>query len=318
MTRVIRKGVVALLAIMLSSSPDDTHAGNDGIHAAQRPSSATPELVGEGVVSTTLHEFSPAMSPDGGHLYYTVTDGVFSRMTLARSSWQDDAWAEPEVLEFSGVWNDGDLAIAPDGSRLFFISNRPASGQTPKADLDLWYVDRNAHGGWNTPVRLPDSINSDSNEVYPSVATDGTLYFGRSRVIYRSRLVNGQYQPPEALSLTGFSFAIAPDQSFAIIGRPGATESDIDMFITEQTAKGWSTPVRLPDGVNSQPANDLAGSISADGKTLWFVSQRRNPAPVTWPRLRALTTYPEVRAELGGAYNGLRNIFRIPVESVRP
>lgn len=306
-----------LLAVMLSFSPANAQTGSGEVQTTQRLSAVVPELVGEGVISTPLHEFSPAVSPDGKYLYYTVTDGPFSRMTLVRSRRQDDAWAEPEVLEFSGVWNDGDLAIAPDGGRLFFISNRPASGQTPKSDLDLWYVDRDARGGWGTPVKLPDSINSDTNEVYPSVATDGTLYFGRSRVIYRSRLVNGQYQPPEKLPLEGFSFAIAPGQSFAIIGRPGAAESDIDMFLIEQTKDGWSAPVRLPDGVNTQPANDLAGSISADGKTLWFVSQRRDPAPITWPRRRTVTKYSQVRAELGGAYSGLRNIFRIPVESVR-
>lgn len=275
-----------------------------------------PELIAAGVVSTSLHEFSPALSPDGETLYFAMTNGSFARMTLLRSEWKRGVWSTPQVLPFSGVWNDGDVGLAPDGKRLFFISNRPASGGTAKADLDLWYVDRRNGGAWDRPVRLPDGINSDRNEVYPSIAADGTLYFGRDRVIYRARYAQGAYQAPEPIGLEGFSFAIAPDQSFAVVGRPGATETDIDLFWVERQRDGsWSSPIRLPEGVNTVGANDLAGAFSPDGKTLLMVSQRRTA--VAWPRNAPVTSYAAARAELEVSGNGMRDLYRVPVATLR-
>jgi hypothetical protein len=98
-------------------------------------------------------------------------------MTLMESRLVNGRWQAPTVLPFSGTWNDGDGALSPDGSRFLFISNRPVSGDTAKADLDLWEVSRTRDGNWGEPRRLPDSVNSNVNEVYPSIAADGTLYF---------------------------------------------------------------------------------------------------------------------------------------------
>jgi Tol biopolymer transport system component len=220
------------------------------------------------------------------------------------------------VLPFSGVWNDGDVALSPDGRRLFFISNRPKPGSAePKKDLDLWYVDRMADGRWGEPVRLPDAINTDVNEVYPSVASDGTIYFGRDGKIHRARFAMGRYQSPEPTGLDGFSFAIAPDQSIAVVGRPGKIAGDIDMYLVEQHAGAWSVPVRLSDAINSS-ASDLAGAFSANGRTFYFVSQRKS-FPAAWPRSGRVDTYDEVRVELDKPGTGLRDIYEVSIEYLR-
>ncbi|HWJ96264.1 MAG TPA: hypothetical protein VNT33_16165, partial [Telluria sp.] len=129
-----------------------------------------PQLVGEAVISGPFHDFAPSVSADGKTLYFTRTDSGFSRMTLMQSQRAGGQWEAPTVLPFSGVWNDGDGVLSPDGKRYVFISNRPASGSTAKADLDLWVVLRQPDGSWGEPQRLPDTINSDVNEVYPSIA----------------------------------------------------------------------------------------------------------------------------------------------------
>lgn len=282
------------------------------------PLKAQPQLVAPGVISNSLHEFAPSLAPDGKTFYFTVTDSGFSRMVLMQSILRDGQWQHPTVLPFSGVWNDGDGTLSPDGKRFVFISNRPATGTTARADLDLWEVLRQDDGSWGEPRRLPDTINTAVNETYPSLAADGTLYFGRAEAgspIFRSRLVNGVYQPPERMPFSGFSFAIAPDQRFGILGVPDANRGS-DLHLVRQTDGKWSAPERLDGPVNT-PAAEFAGALANGGRTLLFVSTSR--AAQTWPRAHRVTSYEDVQAELGAIVeNGLRNIYQVDISALVP
>lgn len=280
------------------------------------PLPAQPELVGEGVVSGPFHDFAPSLTADGKTLLFTRTDSGFSRMTLMQSRQVAGQWQAPTVLPFSGRWNDGDGTLSPDGTRYVFISNRPASGDRPKADLDLWQVRRQPDGSWGEPERLPDYINTDVNEVYPSIALDGTLYFGRAggKAIMRSALAGGVQQAPEALPFNGFSFAVAPDQSFGILGIIDANRNS-DLFYVARRGQGWDAPRHIDGPVNS-PYAETAGSVTPDGKSLLLVSTRV-AGPQAWPRSRPVHSAEEVAAELlGVALNGLRNIYRLDLSGL--
>jgi hypothetical protein len=92
-------------------------------------------------------------------------------------------------------------------------------------------------------------VNTDGDELYPSVASDGTLYFsscGRpdSRGwcdLYRSRWSDDRYREPENLGDSVNTPAsetdayVAPDQSylvFAAYGRPDAV-GDGDLYVSD-------------------------------------------------------------------------------------
>lgn len=275
------------------------------------PIAAKPQLIGEGVVSGAFHDFAPALTPDGRTLLFTRTDVGFSRMTLMQARLVDGKWQIPTVLPFSGRWNDGDGALSPDGTRYVFISNRSEDRGQPKADFDLWQVVRKADGNWGEPVRLPDHINSGVNETYPSLAADGSLYFGRAGggPMLRARLVDGAYGAPEPMPFSGMSFAIAPDQGFGILAMADANRN-VDLFHVKREGQGWGVPRRLDGPVNS-PLVELTGSVSSDGKTLLFSSTRRD-ATASWPRPRTLNSAAEVDGELlGVVQNGLRNIYSV-------
>ena len=169
---------------------------------------SAPELFGPGTISTPENELNAAFSPDGGTLYFTRAAGANGRfgVIVVSEATRDGRWSDPEVAEFSGHYPDYDPIVSPDGARLFFISKRPASGNEPRADFDIWVVER-AGNGWGEPRNLGAPVNSDGDELYPSAASDGTLYFSscgrkdsRGRCdLYRSRLRDGQYLEPENL-----------------------------------------------------------------------------------------------------------------------
>jgi Tol biopolymer transport system component len=58
----------------------------------------------------------------------------------------------------------------------------------------------------------------------------------------------------------------------------GVTNGDIDLWMVERTAQGWSDPIHLGPEVNSPTADELYPSVSADG-TLYFASGPFFPQP---------------------------------------
>lgn len=286
---------------------------------------ATPELFGEGVISTQDYELNAAFLPDGKTVYFTKSTANMSFWTIVSSKLVDGRWTEPEVAPFSGRYSDADLSVAPDGSRMAFISRRPVPGKPGRPVPHIWYVER-AASGWSEPKNAA-ALNSEAGEYYPSIAADGTLYFESARPgglgradVYRSRLVNGDYAPPEHLGAPLNSefnegdAVIAPDQSFLILtisGRPDDMGTG-DLYISEQRNGAWSSPRHLPAGINS-PALEFCPSLSPDGKHLYFTSTR-GMAGESPDRPR---TYKELTDRLRGVLNGLGNVYRISIEAAR-
>ena len=284
---------------------------------------ATAELFAPNVVSTPLDELAATFLPGGDTLYYAIsspgpaTDQVGVIVTSHRAG---KRWTAPVVASFSGRYSDYDPFVTRDGRRLFFVSNRPDTGRTrTRADYDIWMVERNGDT-WGEPHNLGAPINTRAPEYYPSVATDGTLYFSSVRPdskghfnIYRAHLANGVYGVPENLGPTlngpfdNIDNVIAPDQSyiiFASYGRPDALGNG-DLYISFNRGGAWTAPRNLGAPVNSV-ALDYTPGLSPDGKYLYWASNRGfedRPGP------RALTLR-EFRDSIGGIRNGNGNIYR--------
>src|SRR5689334_7546162 len=98
-----------------------------------------PALFAPGVISTADMELNAAFTPDGRTLYFTKRTPKAQFWTILVSSLKGSRWSTPRVAEFSGQYADFDPFVSPDGSQLFFNSNRPAPGKT-KNDFDIWVV----------------------------------------------------------------------------------------------------------------------------------------------------------------------------------
>jgi hypothetical protein len=259
---------------------------------------------------------SPAFTPDGRTVFFTHAVGP-SR-TIMVSHLAHNVWSKPEPAPFSGTWRDIEPAMAPDGSYLVFISNRPATpggeiltgffgGQPrPGAGGNIWRVNR-VGAGWGDPIRLPDSVNSNSAIYSPAVTGDGSLYFNqpdplthKSRV-YRAQATATGFQTPEPMSFSdgpgsAYDVAVAPDESFLVFssGRAPATGDQSLVFVSFRRDGRWSTPVALQpliEGIEARLSPDL---------TTLFIS----------------TETPSTTPEVTSSAPSASRIFRIPLHRI--
>jgi len=284
-----------------------------------------PTLFAEGIISTGDMELNAAFTPDGKTLYLTKRTPRPLLWVIVVSHFQAGKWSVPEVAEFSGQYSDFDPIITPDGTKLYFCSNRPVDGQ-PRQDFDIWVVEKTSTGKWSAPSHLPAPINTKAQEFYPSVTTAGTLYFSSTREggkgrgdIWRSRLVDGKYAEPENLGESinsQFSEAdpfIAPDESYLIFVSYGRPEGlgDGDLYISFRRDGQWTKAVNLGPGINSA-ALDFCPIIAPDGKYFFFTSERSFADKSLEQRM----TTQLWQKRLNSPGNGLGDIYRIDISAV--
>jgi len=246
-----------------------------------------PKIFSPDIVSTQRNERDFTISPAGNVMFYSIVLPANNLSVIVYLSFDGFFWSEPESAAFSGGFSDLEPSFSPDGKKLFFVSKRPQSGVVEKKDYDIWYVE--PEKGWNTAIRLGMPVNSDENEYYPSVASNGNLYFTAKyddsfglEDIYVSRFENGNYSQPLNLgasinsSFYEFNAYIARDESFLIFSSWGR-EDDLgggDLYISYKNGlNDWSKPKNLGTTINSDKL-DYCPFVSPDGKYLFFTSER--------------------------------------------
>lgn len=297
----------------------------DAPYASKKPLPA-PEVFAPGVISTADFESHPAFTHDGATLYFLKDAPNFSFWTIVVSRFRNGKWESPSVVPWSGRYRDADPFITADGQKFYFISDRPVDGK-PKDDLDIWVMNREGDH-WSAPQHLDAPVNSSGNEWFPTVASDGTLYFGSDREgglgrtdIYRCRIVDGKYAPAENLGdavnskFDEFEPLIAPDQSFLIFmsaGRPEGKGGG-DLYTSVFRDGKWQPAQNLGEPINSR-ALEISPKISPDGRWFFFTSSRG--AFVGKPFDKQMTT-DEFMQVLHGPGNGLGDIYQVDFDVIR-
>ncbi len=193
------------------------------------------------VVNAAQRESGPSISADGRTLYF-ASDGpdYVGLPKIFRSERQaDGAWSTPQLVEMPLETEDfafrGSPCISYDGQTLFFT--RALVSGIYVARTRIWQSTRSG-SGWRPPEDLGDIVNhpdASRATAHPSISADGqTLYFSSDRP-----------------------------------GGYGGT----DLWLTRRVNGSWTEPVSLGPVVNST-ANDGEPSISPDGATLYFSSDR--------------------------------------------
>jgi hypothetical protein len=282
-----------------------------------------PEIIGEGVISTPDDEFGGSLSPDGTTIYFDVTVSPHYLYVLCESHLVNGQWQKPEVLPFSGSYRDSDPVLTPDGNTLLFASDRPRNG-VESHSFYIWSARKTAKG-WADLHPLDGPVNSEGSQVFASMANNGNLYFTSDRHpgrfgVFRSRLVDGKYQDAEDLGpvvnpdgVYSLEALISPDESYLLIGSFGRQPSfgNSDLYISYNQNGTWTKPANLGPVINTA-AREYSPRISPDGKWFIFTSE----AGMQTEKREHPISSEEFNRKAAGTFNGLGNIYRIPLDYV--
>jgi len=313
--------------IILAFATSSMLAQPSTISLAVTPPPATLTLFGENSISTFSNERDFAMSPDGKEIYYTVSTPKSSVQTIVFCKQvKAGVWTSPEVVSFAGTYSDLEPAFSADGKTLYFSSNRPVAGTMP-GNFDIWKVTR-AGSGWSTPVNLGSPVNTEADEFYPSVASNGNLYFTAAYArgigkedIYLAAFSKNEYQKPIALDtavnskLYEFNAFVSPDERYILFTSYGRKDDagGGDLYMSEKGVDGkWQVAINLKS-INSRQL-DYCPYVSPDGKTL-FITSERHQLPTFFSESRA--TYQQI-VDIGkSATNGTGNIYWIDFNQLK-
>lgn len=217
-----------------------------------------------------------------GAFDYTHDDFYFVRSSREFRGWRimvshcgKGGWETPVDASFAGDGVEADPFITSDGKHLYFISTRSTDGQRHK-DLDIWRVDRRADDTWGEPQRLPEPVNSRSQEWFPRPAADGWVYFGSGRPgglgktdIWRARQnANGTWKVENA----GPAINTADDEYEPLPSPDGkrmiVMASD-GLYMTKLENGHWTPKTKLGPDVNVN-GTEIGAAFSPSGKSLLF------------------------------------------------
>jgi hypothetical protein len=269
-----------------------------------------PELFAPGIVANGYQTRDVAITPDGKEIYFGIRSAGHYSILVTKQV--EEGWSVPAVLEHmeDPRYMNIEPALNFDGSKLFFLSNRPDSTLgVEEGEQDIWVMDREDER-WGKPYNLGAPVNTKMPEFYPSLTKDGTLYFTRNELnstiayIYRSRLVNGKYTEPEKLpeqvncGLNHYNAFIAQDESYIIVPTVGRDDSfgDTDYYIVFRDENDrWSNPINMGDKVNTPDTFEYSAYVTRDGKILFFMSRRmiEEPEKLTYEFLLENHNKPE-------------------------
>ena len=246
-----------------------------------------PRLFAPGIVSTHRNEHSvPVFHPNLKEIYWSVF--IKDSEVIMYMKEENGLWSPPQIMSFSGQYDDGNPFLSIDGNKLYFNSNRPLAKNGEKKDFDIWFVERKGNS-WDKPRNLGPPVNTENWDCWGSVAKNGTLYYTYESDIYRSRFINDQFIKPEKL---GGSInteymergpLISPEESYLIFSsaRPGGVGSG-DLYIVFRRSDGsWSDAVNMGDTINS-PKLEMVCSITPDGNYLFLRTFRNGNGDIYW------------------------------------
>jgi len=137
--------------------------------------------------------------------------------------------------------------LTVDGKTLLFTRQISDSRVQHYQAQEDFFVSHFENDKWNTSYPMPPNVNTINNEGAPTIAPDG-----------------------KSLIFVGCS-----DETGTYYGENREGKGSCDLFFTRKIGNKWTNPINLPGNVNTMHW-ETQPSLSADGKTLYFIRGMRN------------------------------------------
>ncbi len=113
--------------------------------------------------------------PGGGEMN---VQGKGKKLKIVMAEMSDlNSWTNFKDVPFNMVdYETAHPALTADGQTMYFTSDRPGG----LGKMDIWKVTKEGDT-WGEPTNLGAPINSPGNEIFPSVAKDGGIYYSSNK-----------------------------------------------------------------------------------------------------------------------------------------
>ena len=244
-----------------------------------------PEIFAPDFISTSAFEFCGTFSPDGQAYFFTRRasyDGWANRIYYTHLT--ENGWSNPTLAPIAEDLFEFEPAITPDGSTLYFYSERQAN-RDASFDGDLWFS-KATNTGWSTPRHLASPINKKYC-MNLSSTENGVLYFSSAfegqRGIFRSKDgMQLEYLPQEINKIYGAHPYISPDESWLIMDSQVSGRGQPELFISfRNTDDTWTQAVNMGPEINATKT-EFGASLSPDAKYLFFHRRVHGNGDIYW------------------------------------
>jgi outer membrane protein OmpA-like peptidoglycan-associated protein/Tol biopolymer transport system component len=251
--------------------------GNEDFYTSFRTNQSwsNPIPLSDKINTTKYNEGAQSISPDGLYLFFTGCnrpDGL-GRCDIYVSHKIGKEWGEAFNLgaPINTPYWESQPAISPDGSTLYFVSNRPGG----LGGYDIWKSTLKADGYWSNPENLGPEINTPYDEHTPFIHPDGrTLYFSSdgwpgmgNKDIFLSRADDsGKWTKPENM---GYPINTSNEETGLIV---------------------------TPDGTDGLFSSNLKGGYGDMDIYQFKMPDQKKPLPITY--VKGIVTDKESKAFL--------------------
>lgn len=238
-------------------------------------------------LNTEADEDDPHLATDGRSLYYSSgTKGKSEVYVAAKRVAKGGTWpAGKAVIDLKGKADVRSVFLTPEGKfpqQMFFATNADPLKGTRGDNFDIYFLIKQfPDADFTTKTAL--RVCTARDEMHPWLVANGTaLYFSRKDKdgwnLYVTRRPGGagQFNNDEKVGFpVGFHHAtVTPDGKTMYL--QGPLEKDRwGIFKSTLDGKAWTKPQPL-EALNdpSGPTGDRSPSLSRDGTTLFFASDR--------------------------------------------
>jgi hypothetical protein len=241
-------------------------------------------------------------------LAFTAYSAVDDKTFGTSGPWYS-GWSKPEpVAGLNTSFFEYPNGISRDGLSLYFQRTSASSGE------DLYVVHRpDLESDWGVPIKLPDTVNSSSNDRGAFVSSDGHwLFFSSDRPggiggndLYVSRRTHvhddSDWEPAmnvSAVNSVGFDSGPTLFENeetntielyFNSAPFPGGTQAVADIYRSTLGPNGFEPPIPVTE-LNS-PVQEGRPYLRRDGREIFFQSNRSGPLSI-WVATRSSTAEP--------------------------
>ena len=276
--------------IMSAGTPDVlTKPGTDAVAESRLRVLGPPELYARGIASAASTDVKVTFSPDGSRMLWGCIGrtGGPGGWDIFESTKGDAGWGAPRPVAFNSAANDFDPFFTPDGSGVYFFSNRPGGFGKD----DLWFAPFDAQAGaYGEPKNLGAGVNSAGGEWAPVVSPDGTrLLFasdgrggaGKHDLFIATKGSDGTWGNAKNLGAAvntaeeDFDATFLHDRGTLILSCGNLDGPDVGLYVVYDRGRGFQERTRLPVDVNAPGSWTFGPSIHPrEPGFLYFTSKR--------------------------------------------